>query len=344
MADNSMYYSSQPSIFGGNMITPGGTYNFGGGGIPSAPDTKAGAMQAPSFLGAGAPAQGGYSWTGGAGYQQVSNPYYDANSSGQNRNPLIYQYTGAPSTPTGGGTPPTSPTGGSAISPTTGAVPSSTAGGSTTQGTSNPWSLAAQQSAQQAGQAAGGQATANFGQADNLRNAANVGYAGASQVMNTAFDPQNALYNRTLQQVQDQQRVGQSARGITSSPYGAGLENQALSNFNIDWQNNQLGRQVQGLQGYATGLGAGREAATGAGNLGQMGVGQTQAVGQTPWDTTNQQQQQDLQNWIAYENQRLAGIGAQQVNYPLQNEAQSYRNFGSVPYISGGNNFNLSNY
>lgn len=78
------------------------------------------------------------------------------------------------------------------------------------------------------------------------------------QTYQTALDPQSSLYNRTAQQTQDQVRAGESARGITMSPYGAGVEGKAMSDFNIDWQNQQLQRQVQGLQGFS---GAGNTAA-----------------------------------------------------------------------------------
>lgn len=63
---------------------------------------------------------------------------------------------------------------------------------------------------------------------------------------NMARDPQQALYGRTAQQLQDQTRAGQSARGVAMSPYGAAGEADVMKNFNIDWANNQLGRQVQG--------------------------------------------------------------------------------------------------
>lgn len=89
----------------------------------------------------------------------------------------------------------------------------------------------------------------------NLINA--IGQAG-QQTYLTALDPQQALYNRTLQQVQDQSRAADSARGLAMSPYSAGLENQATRDFNIDWQNQQLQRQIQALQGFS---GAGNVAA-----------------------------------------------------------------------------------
>ena len=69
------------------------------------------------------------------------------------------------------------------------------------------------------------------------------------QILNTGFDPQNALYDRTRQQLQEQVRAGSSARGLATSPFGAGLENKAMSDFNIDWQNNLLNRMSTAAQG-----------------------------------------------------------------------------------------------
>jgi hypothetical protein len=88
----------------------------------------------------------------------------------------------------------------------------------------------------------------------------------AQTIANTAMDPQSALYNRTVQQTQDQTRAGLEARGINMTPYGGGVEGQTMSNFNIDWQNNQLQRQALGAQGISSLLsGAGGAINTGAG-------------------------------------------------------------------------------
>lgn len=105
----------------------------------------------------------------------------------------------------------------------------------------------------------------------------------AQQIMQTGFDPQNALHDRTQQQLQDQVRVGQSVRGIATTPYGAGMENQAMSNFDIDWQNNQLNRQTQAGQAggnlintgasiYGTGTGMGMQGTQGGANLATGGL------------------------------------------------------------------------
>ncbi len=89
----------------------------------------------------------------------------------------------------------------------------------------------------------------------NTFQAGNNLYGGGNALMNNAFDPQMALYNRTAQQVQDQTRTAEAARGIATTPYGAGIEGQTMSNFNIDWQNNELQRMLSGLSGAGQGYG-----------------------------------------------------------------------------------------
>lgn len=128
-----------------------------------------------------------------------------------------------------------------------------------------------------------GTALTNLGNFD--LNAQQQLYGAGQQVFNLGLDPQSALYSRTLQQVTDQTGATNSMYGLGSSAAGAGVQNQALSNFNIDWQNNQLSRALQGLQGY-TG------AATTAGQYGQAGANAlTQAPqytllgGQVPYNT-----------------------------------------------------------
>lgn len=76
---------------------------------------------------------------------------------------------------------------------------------------------------------------------------ANYGFT----LLNQGMDPQNELYQRTQQQLQDQVRAGQASRGIAMTPYGAGLENKAMNDFNIDWRNSQVQRGAQAAQGAA---------------------------------------------------------------------------------------------
>lgn len=73
------------------------------------------------------------------------------------------------------------------------------------------------------------------------------------QIQNAAFDPQQALYQRTQQQLQDQTNVNLANSGVASTPYGQSVLGNTLGNFNIDWQNNLLNREIQGGQA-ASGL------------------------------------------------------------------------------------------
>jgi hypothetical protein len=200
----------------------------------------------------------------------------------------------------------------------------------------NQYAPAYQNAANTAGQqysALGGQfinaADQNFGAQQGLLNA-------GQQVYQTALDPQNALYNRTVQQLQDQTGTTNSMYGLGSSAAGAGVANQALSNFNIDWQNQQLQRQLQGLQGYGQAAGqAGQLAGQGAA-LGGAGAGYTLQGGQLPYQTA--------QGVASYPGQ-LAGqyaSGLEQGPLSSANAISSqiipYLNYGagaqSVPYQS----------
>lgn len=81
------------------------------------------------------------------------------------------------------------------------------------------------------------------------------------QVLQTGFDPQQTLYNRNYQQMLDQQNAINSMNGVAGSPYAAGVTGQKAQDFNTDWQNQQLARQLQALGGYDS------AASTAAGNL-----------------------------------------------------------------------------
>lgn len=153
----------------------------------------------------------------------------------------------------------------------------------------------------------------------------NAGLLGAEQqTLNTAYDPQNALYNRTAQQLQDQTRAGEAAQGVAGTPYGAGVENQAMSNFNIDWQNNQLQRQATGAStaegllgqynsGQSTGAGL-QTQGVGALNAGLSGANAGAAA-------NTAQPQQAYSDYLSYLNQGNANAGTAVSNYGAQSSA-----------------------
>lgn len=166
----------------------------------------------------------------------------------------------------------------------------------------------------------------------------------AMGVMNTGFDPQNALYGREAFKTQQGARAGLEARGLDSSPFGAGVENDAMRNFNIDWQNQQLGRQAQGLGAGVGALGAGAGMIGQGANLSAMAPGLMQQAGMSPYTTFNQiggdqfgalnqlsqaglqanaVPQQGVQNYLQYIG---AGNQANQVqNQGAQNQMQQAR-------------------
>lgn len=74
-------------------------------------------------------------------------------------------------------------------------------------------------------------------------------FAAGADIYNLGRDPQNQLHDYVRSQVIDSARGADSARGIGMSPYSAGNEADAARKFEMDWQNQQLGRGLAGLQG-----------------------------------------------------------------------------------------------
>lgn len=95
---------------------------------------------------------------------------------------------------------------------------------------------------------------ANSGYMDIARALLGSEFTAGNKVLQTAFDPQQTLYNQQYQQMLDQQNAINSMNGVATSPYGAGLAGQAAQNFNTSWQNQQLSRQLEGLSGFTNAL------------------------------------------------------------------------------------------
>ncbi|MBR8070059.1 hypothetical protein KDW23_03725 [Burkholderia cenocepacia] len=183
---------------------------------------------------------------------------------------------------------------------------------------------------QNAGNVAGqqyGNAAAALTGLGNLDLATQQQLLGAGQnVYQMGLDPQNALYDRTLNQLTQQTGATNSMYGLGSSAAGAGVQNQALSNFNIDWQNNQLSRAAQGLQAYSG-------AANTAGSYGQAGANAlTQAPqysllsGSTPYNTAQT---------IAGTPGNLANTYGSFLNSNVYGPAEGLMS-SIIPYMNGG--------
>ena len=123
------------------------------------------------------------------------------------------------------------------------------AGGIAQNLVNNPYANLYQQGANNTAAAGWGVGTGQIGAGMDLMSAGQSMLPYAQSILQTGFDPQGALRDRTEQQLTDSTRAGLAARGINMTPYGAGVENKALSDFNIDWQNNLLNRQNTAAQG-----------------------------------------------------------------------------------------------
>lgn len=184
----------------------------------------------------------------------------------------------------------------------------------------NPYAGQALQGAQQAGQMATGAAGQAYGSGQSLLNAQN-------QILQSSMDPQQALYNQLLQQTTDQTRAGEAARGLAMSPIGSQIESNALNQFNIDWQNQQLNRQIAG--------------ANAAGTAGRTGVG-LQGVGTQYMQQGSQYPYTQAQN-IA-QNQ-FGAIGANQAAMQggLAPQQQNIQNLGWYTGLGGQSAINAAN-
>ena len=192
----------------------------------------------------------------------------------------------------------------------------------------NPGAPAAQAGANVAGGLGEMAGLSQFTQGQNLTGTGNSLVPYAQQALTTGFDPMGDVYKQQFQQNTDQTRALLEARGIDSTPYGAGVESQSNLNFNNAWQQNAAQRQQTGA-GTATNL-LGQQAndiTQGANLSGQapgtymggasmpyninqtIGANQLGAIGQG-----QNIQQTPIANWMNYLQlgQGAAGIGTQQ--------------------------------
>jgi hypothetical protein len=190
-------------------------------------------------------------------------------------------------------------------------------------GVNNPYIGQYQQGAGVAGGLGQGAGLGTFGYGQGVQGMGAGLEPGVEQLMTLGFDPQNALYARTQQQLQDQTRAASAAAGTGGTPYGAGVEGQTMSNFNIDWQNNQLQRAATGANA-AGALGGQAANIIGAGtSLENQGLSQYMMGSSLPYSTAqgiNQTQRGVLSD--------AAGYGQQAAAIP-EWQAQAYANMAS---------------
>ncbi len=138
-----------------------------------------------------------------------------------------------------------------------------------------------------------------------------------NMALQEGFDPQDMAYGRTADRLRNQMRASQGARGgaVLMSPHGAALENQGMSDFNLDWRMGELQRQQMGAQTAASLFGQGT-------NMVGQGAQIQQQVPQNVANYAGLMQQLGInamspQMWAGqnYGNLFSAGAGAQNDNY-----------------------------
>lgn len=135
------------------------------------------------------------------------------------------------------------------------------------------------------------------------------------QLFQQGFDPQGALYGRAAHDYGEQVDASLSRRGLASSPYGAGVYDKAMGDFNLDWGDRQLGRATSAA-GAAGGL-FGQQ---------QSGISQGANLGaQAP-------------QWQAQIAQMLSGLGNNAYAFP-QSVINNWLNYANAGTTSANNRY-----
>ena len=142
-----------------------------------------------------------------------------------------------------------------------------------------------------------------------------------NQLAQSAFDPQNQLYNYLQAQNSNQTNADLAARGLSMSGAGGQIASQQNQLFNQNWQNNLLNRQLAGVQG----IGALNQS---AGQLGAVGS----SIGTQGVNLMSQSAAMPYQTQINAANSQLGLIGTagqygQQANLPIQQQISDYNTY-----------------
>lgn len=179
------------------------------------------------------------------------------------------------------------------------------------------------------GNQSGQYANGAIGTANTLQNPAQQVFGAGQTVAQMALDPQNQLYQQQLQQTENQANAVNSMYGLGNSATGAGATNEALLNFNTNWENQQLGRAESGVNTLAsayqplansasTSVGAQENAAGNALGQGNLGLGINSGYGS---------QENNLLNY--------GSLGSTMAGTSL-GQANALTNAGGLYYDAGG--------
>lgn len=144
-------------------------------------------------------------------------------------------------------------------------------------------------------------------------------YGAGNQAYQTGFDPRGAIYNQNRNDLTENVRSGEYARGISMSPAGASVEADALGRFQNDWQNQQQTRQLAGLQGMGRAFGQGAE-------MQGQGAQYAGMAGALPYQAQNQVAQNQrgaVNDFYAAQQPYMSGL------QQLQNNSLAYNNYAT---------------
>jgi hypothetical protein len=175
---------------------------------------------------------------------------------------------------------------------------------------------------------AGAQQGATYGQGG-----AGQMYNAGTGIMQSAFDPQSALRTQQQQRITDTSAAANAMSGLGDSPYGASTTANALGNFGINWENQQLGRQTAGAQAAdpqftgASALASGAAALPSNTFMSQIG---------NVLNALTQQNKAGALGASAFPS-LLSGVGSGlgQAQGLASNVGQSIGQFGALPYQTG---------
>lgn len=143
-------------------------------------------------------------------------------------------------------------------------------------------------------------------------------------MMAEGFNDNNQVYGRAAHNLTEQVRSGLGARGLATGPYGAGIENEAMSDFNLDWEDRKLGRMTSAfgaaMPGYAQAgqqMGYGQDVAQGAGRYQANLADMLSVMG----DRSYSQPSRVANSWLAYTDRGTAADSVEAQNYAAQIQA-----------------------
>jgi hypothetical protein len=152
--------------------------------------------------------------------------------------------------------------------------------------TNNPYAGGYQSAAGNAAGLYGQLSPMASGAASSLYGAGNTALGAGNTILQAGFDPQNQLYARTQNQNSQQNLAQLAAMGVAGTPFGAGVAGQENTNFNIDWQNNQLQREAAAAAAYGGLNNTAQSDFSAGGQQGQLGAQSALMQGQLPYSTS----------------------------------------------------------